>query len=158
MKKTLLASAITLAFGSVLANPVNNSGNPNGTNTQSAAATSTQTGNSGPAANEYSTAVQDSRNQTDNKNQSDNRNQSDNKNQSDQNNTKSTPNVTQKARGKSAASFGTKKKHIPKITPSTGKRRKIFGDLFDVMKYHLPTLCTTSIGAKNMNMILRHRK
>src|SRR4029453_1956211 len=66
MNKTLMATAIALAFGvsgSVLANPVNTNSSPTSTDgsvSQSATAESTQKKNSGAQANEGSTATQTS--------------------------------------------------------------------------------------------------
>ncbi|MEO6353944.1 MAG: hypothetical protein ABIO19_09215, partial [Burkholderiaceae bacterium] len=62
MKKTILASAIALAFGftgQAMANPTNN-GDQSGreaSNSQTATATSAQGGNGSPQANEFSTAT-----------------------------------------------------------------------------------------------------
>ncbi|MEO7232926.1 MAG: hypothetical protein ABIW96_09675, partial [Polaromonas sp.] len=72
MKKTLLASAIALAFVSAWANPKNygNEAEIGGSQTQTATATSTQSG-AGPQANEYSKAIQDNSQETKNSNNSD---------------------------------------------------------------------------------------
>ena len=67
MKKTLLASAITLAFfgSQAYANPTTNNDSGEGDNTQTATATATQ--GDGANANEYSSATQDNSTTTTNK-------------------------------------------------------------------------------------------